>query len=130
MSKLILLSSSPISSSLSLYIHLPKYLVNTFHLYIFVHSFMNILHGRIYSEIHSLKCRQLKIFGYSFVRNWQQQIYSDSHLSKKNYIRYTLNTTYIAIYGRESVDRIATQSMSKICNFWRLIVGHCDYAEI
>ena len=32
-------------------------------------------------------------------------------------------------YGRKSVDRIATQSMSKICNLWRLIVGDCDYAE-
>ena len=32
-------------------------------------------------------------------------------------------------YGRKSVDRIATQSMSKICNLWRLIVVDCDYAE-
>ena len=32
-------------------------------------------------------------------------------------------------YGRKSVDRIATQSMSKTCNLWRLIVGDCDYAE-
>ena len=32
-------------------------------------------------------------------------------------------------YGRKSVDRIATQSMSKIYNLWRLIVGDCDYAE-
>ena len=28
-----------------------------------------------------------------------------------------------------SVDRIASQSMSKICNLWRLIVVDCDYAE-
>ena len=33
------------------------------------------------------------------------------------------------LYGRKSVDRIATQSMSQICNFWRLIVVDCDYAE-
>ena len=32
-------------------------------------------------------------------------------------------------YGRKSVDRIATQSMSKICNLWNLIVVDCDYAE-
>ena len=32
-------------------------------------------------------------------------------------------------YGRKSVDRIATQSMSKIFNLWRLIVVDCDYAE-
>ena len=35
----------------------------------------------------------------------------------------------ICPYGRKSVDRIATQSMSKICNLLRLIVGDCDYAE-
>ena len=29
----------------------------------------------------------------------------------------------------KSVDIIATQSMSKICNLWRLIVVDCDYAE-
>ena len=33
------------------------------------------------------------------------------------------------ICGRKSVDRIATQSMSKICNLWGLIVVDCDYAE-
>ena len=33
-----------------------------------------------------------------------------------------------SIYGTKSVDRIATQSMSKICNLWRLIVLDCDYA--
>ena len=33
------------------------------------------------------------------------------------------------IYGRKSVDRIATQSMSKICSLWLLIVVDCDYAE-
>ena len=32
-------------------------------------------------------------------------------------------------YGSKSVDRIANQSMSKICNLWRLIVIDCDYAE-
>ena len=32
-------------------------------------------------------------------------------------------------YGRESVDRIATQSMYKFCNLWPLIVVDCDYAE-
>ena len=32
-------------------------------------------------------------------------------------------------YGKKSVDRIATQSLSKICNLWRFIVGDCDYAE-
>ena len=32
-------------------------------------------------------------------------------------------------YGRKSVDRIATQSMFKICHVWRLIVVDCDYAE-
>ena len=31
--------------------------------------------------------------------------------------------------GRKSVDRIGTQTMSKICNLWRLIVVDCDYAE-
>ena len=38
-------------------------------------------------------------------------------------------TATVCIYGRKSVDRIANQSMSKICNLWRLIVGDCDYAE-
>ena len=33
------------------------------------------------------------------------------------------------LYGRKSVDRIATQSITKICNLWRLIVVDCDYAE-
>ena len=33
------------------------------------------------------------------------------------------------IYGRKTVDRIATQSMSKIYNLWHLIVANCDYAE-
>ena len=33
------------------------------------------------------------------------------------------------IYGRKSVDRIATKSMSKICNLWRLTVVDPDYAE-
>ena len=33
------------------------------------------------------------------------------------------------IYGRKSVDRIVTQSMSKISNLWRLIVVDCDYPE-
>ena len=33
------------------------------------------------------------------------------------------------LYGRKSVDRIATQSMSKICNLLRLIEVDCDYAE-
>ena len=32
------------------------------------------------------------------------------------------------VYGRKS-DRIATQSMSKICNLWHLIVVDCDYTE-
>ena len=32
-------------------------------------------------------------------------------------------------YGAKCVDRIATQSMSEICNLWRLIVVDCDYAE-
>ena len=32
-------------------------------------------------------------------------------------------------YGRKSLDRIATESMSKICNLWRLIVEYGDYAE-
>ena len=35
----------------------------------------------------------------------------------------------VRAYGRKSVERIATQSMSKICNIWRLIVVDCDYAE-
>ena len=34
-----------------------------------------------------------------------------------------------SIYGRKSVDRKVTQSMTKICNLWRLIVVDCDYAE-
>ena len=33
------------------------------------------------------------------------------------------------IYWIKCVGRMVTQSMSKICNFWRLIVGDCDYAE-
>ena len=33
------------------------------------------------------------------------------------------------IYGRKSVDRKATQSLSKICNLWRFIMVDCDYAE-
>ena len=35
----------------------------------------------------------------------------------------------IFVYGRKYVDRIATQSMSKICNLWPLIVVDFDYAE-
>ena len=34
----------------------------------------------------------------------------------------------VLTYGRKSVDRIGTQSMSWIC-LWRLIVGDCDYPE-
>ena len=33
------------------------------------------------------------------------------------------------LYGRKSVDRIATQSMSQICNLWHFIVVDIDYAE-
>ena len=33
------------------------------------------------------------------------------------------------LYGIKCVGRIVTKSMSKICDFWRLIVGDCDYAE-
>ena len=33
------------------------------------------------------------------------------------------------LYGGKSVDRIATQSMSQICNLCHLIVVDCDYAE-
>ena len=32
-------------------------------------------------------------------------------------------------YGRKSVDRIVTQSMSKIFNLWHLIVVDCDHTE-
>ena len=32
-------------------------------------------------------------------------------------------------YGIKCVGRIVTKSMSKLCIFWRLIVGDCDYAE-
>ena len=35
--------------------------------------------------------------------------------------------TQTLIYGRKSVDKIATQSMSKICNLWHLIVVDCGY---
>ena len=38
-------------------------------------------------------------------------------------------TDKVYLYGRKSVDRIATQSMSSICNLWRLIVVDCDCAE-
>jgi hypothetical protein len=41
----------------------------------------------------------------------------------------TILPTHVVLYGRKSVDRIATQSMSKICNLWRLIVVDCDYAK-
>ena len=33
------------------------------------------------------------------------------------------------VYGKKSVDRIGTKSMSKICNLWRSIVVDCDYTE-
>ena len=33
------------------------------------------------------------------------------------------------ISGTITLDRITTQSMSKICNLWHLIVVDCDYAE-
>ena len=46
-------------------------------------------------------------------------------IMKLKFTRVVMVTTY----GRKSVDRIATQSMSKICNLWPLIVVHCDYAE-
>ena len=35
----------------------------------------------------------------------------------------------ISPYGIKFVGIIVTISMSKIGNFWRLIVGDCDYAE-
>ena len=35
----------------------------------------------------------------------------------------------MCIYGRKPVDRIATQSMSKICKLGRLILVDCDYTE-
>ena len=41
----------------------------------------------------------------------------------------TLQHLQTTAYGRKSVDRISTQSMSKICNLWRLIVVECDYAD-
>ena len=39
------------------------------------------------------------------------------------------SNSYKYIYGIKCVGRIVTKSMSKICKFWRLIVGDCDYAE-
>ena len=36
---------------------------------------------------------------------------------------------FLSVYGIKCLGRIVTKSMSKICNFWRLIVGDCDYAE-
>ena len=36
---------------------------------------------------------------------------------------------FLSPYGRKSVDRIATQFMSKIYILWRLIVVGCDYVE-
>ena len=35
----------------------------------------------------------------------------------------------ILTYARKCVDRIATQSISKIYDLWRLMVGDCDHAE-
>ena len=32
------------------------------------------------------------------------------------------------LYGIKCVGRIVIKSKSKICNFFRLIVGECDYA--
>ena len=37
--------------------------------------------------------------------------------------------TMCHLYGIKCLGRIVTKSMSKICHFWRLIVGDCDYAE-
>ena len=37
---------------------------------------------------------------------------------------------YACPYGTKCVGRLVTKSMSKICIFWCLIVGDCDYAEI
>ena len=37
------------------------------------------------------------------------------------------NGTYS--YGRTSIDRIATKSMSLFCILWRLILAHWDYSE-
>ena len=45
-------------------------------------------------------------------------------LKKRNYLHLVCS-----VYGIKCVGRIVTKSMSKICNFWRLIVGDCDYAE-
>ena len=39
-----------------------------------------------------------------------------------------MNNT-LPTYGRKSVDRIATQSMSNICILGRMIVVDCDYTE-
>ena len=50
---------------------LSKYLVNILYMNIFLHSFVNILHRQIYSNIHSWKCKQLNIFGHSFASYWQ-----------------------------------------------------------
>ena len=41
----------------------------------------------------------------------------------------SIDNAKIPTYDRKSVDRIATQSMSKICNLWRLIMVDCEYAE-
>ena len=46
----------------------------------------------------------------------------------KGFNEYIKIKTFPA-YGRKSVDRIATQSWSYICDLWRFIVGDCDFAE-
>ena len=51
-----------------------------------------------------------------------KQEFTYNYYYKKEYF-------YIYTYGRKSVDKILTQSMSKICNLRRLIVVGCDYAE-
>ena len=38
-------------------------------------------------------------------------------------------STVFNTYGTKCVGRIVTKSMSNFFNFWRLIVGDCDYAE-
>ena len=45
------------------------------------------------------------------------------------FLRNTEACACASAYGIKCVGRIVTKSMSKICNFWRLIVGDCDYAE-
>ena len=56
-------------------------------------------------------------------------VLSSQLLFKKSIKPFSKIFTYFHTNSGTALDRIATQSMSNICNLWHLIVIDCDNAE-